>query len=381
MNARLEFNPSPEPTLGAELELQLLDAETLDLQNGIVPLMDLYPDAVHIKPEFIQSCVELSTPICANVAELRDHLGVLLGRLRPGCRKLGMSLCGAGTHPFGRHLALITPLPRYLKLEDAAGFLAHQQLTFATHVHVGMPSGDIAVHTLNRVNPLLPALLALSANSPFWRGYDSGFASYRHRIVAANRSYGRPPYFDDWSDFESFYHSARTAGMVESMKDIHWDIRPRPNLGSLEIRVMDAQSTVMDASRIAALVHALCVYLIHTPASEIDPRLPRQLPWWLEKENHFRASHFGLDAPQICQMDGQTRPIRHLVRDLFDVVRPTATELGITDELDGLIESVEAGSGYTAQRNVYAESESCREVVQWLAARLDGELPVDRNRG
>jgi glutamate---cysteine ligase / carboxylate-amine ligase len=184
----VNFKVSELRTIGMELEFQLLDAHTLDLADGILPLMDLYPGSSYIKPEVIQNTVEVASRVCCTNPELEAHLRGVVSGLQENCRNLGMTLCGAGTHPFGRRLALITPKPRYLRFEQREGLPAHTQITFSAHVHLGMTSGEEAIRMMQELRSYLPLLIALSANSPFWRGYDTGHASYRHRILAAART-------------------------------------------------------------------------------------------------------------------------------------------------------------------------------------------------
>jgi len=149
----VEFTPSATNTIGVEIELQLLDAESLDLRDGILPLMELFPGTAYIKPEVIQNTVEIVSRVCTSVAELEGHLSALAAELHGKSRELGMRLCGAGTHPFSQRLTLITPLPRYLAMEAQAAFRLHAQTTFATHTHIGMSSGDEAVALMRRLKP------------------------------------------------------------------------------------------------------------------------------------------------------------------------------------------------------------------------------------
>ncbi len=359
--------------VGIELELQLLDAGTLDLIDGIVPLIELYPEQQFVKPEFFQSSVEITSPPCANTGEARRHLLRTLSELMRNCAGLGMTLCGGGTHTFDRRLALITPLRRYQKLEATYGYIALTQLTFATHVHVGMPSGDTAIFVMRHLTPCLPALLAAAANSPFWRGYDTGFAAYRSCILAASEMYGLPEYFDDWADFTRFYEAAQRAGIWHQIRDIHWDLRPRPDYGTLELRVMDAASTVRDATALAAFVRCLMVYFIEHVGLGVDDCLPRPLPHWLEHINRYRAGHLGLDAEYICDEEGRTRPLRELIAELIALMQPVAQSI---DEAEGLADFeslLERGTGYTRQRDYFADRRTMLEVTRQLVADLRRE--------
>lgn len=258
----MEFIPSQAMTIGMEMEFQIVDQQSLNLIDRILSLLDLYPGSTNIKPEFIQNTVEVTSDVCTSLQELEKQVREMVADLLVNCHAIGVTLCGAGIHPFSKELAILTPLPRYLRMEQALGFMAHNQITFATHVHIGMTSGDEAISIMRRLKPYLPLLIALSASSPFWRGYDTCFASYRHRILAASRSYGIPPSFENWQGFSDFFITTQQAGIFETINDIHWDIRPRPHLGTLEIRVMDAQATVAEAVALAGLVRALVRLLI-----------------------------------------------------------------------------------------------------------------------
>lgn len=366
----MDFRASEPRTIGMELEFQLLDAHTLDLADGILPLMDLYPGSSYIKPEVIQNTVEVASRVCCTVPELGAHLLGIVSGLQENCRNLAMTLCGAGTHPFGRRLALITPKPRYLHIEQREGLPAHTQITFAAHVHLGMTSGEEAIRMMQELRTYLPLLIAVSANSPFWRGYDTGHACYRHRILAAARTYGIPPTFNSWDEFVHFFEVGRKANVFETIKDIHWDIRPQPSLGTLEVRLMDMQPTVGEAIDLAAFVRILEAYLARVPQAERPARLPRPLPWWFEKQNHYQAAHLGFEAMCIHDEDGSLVPVATLFADVVEAVSEIADQLGLSPQLERLRRRVEAGVGYVRQRRVWRETRSMREVVAALRREL-----------
>jgi len=366
----MDFKPSPRHTVGVEWELQLLDSETLDLSNGILPLMEFFPDAKFVKPELIQSCVELNSCIADNSESAVTHLQRSLQRLLHRCEELEMNVCGGGTHPFGRRLALITPKPRYRKLEKTAGYLAHTQMTFSTHVHVSMDSGDQAMLVMARLVPALSAFIALSANSPFWRGHQTGHAAYRHRILAAAPNYGLPTTFEDWQAFDEFLLAARRASMIRHFKDIHWDIRPHPDFGTLELRVMDSASNLRTVHGLVAFARCLAVRLAEASTSEVVEVLPIGLPYWIEKQNCYRASLIGLDAEFIINERGTHRPLLGVVTDLLDFGASVAETI---DEVDGLqiTRSLLSGKpGYEQQTDTYRKANSARSVVEMLRRSL-----------
>lgn len=376
----MKFKGSPHSTLGMEIELQLLDPNTLDLVDGILSLMESYPQQP-TKPEYNQATVEINSKVCSNIEELETNMFSALTSLQARCEELGMTLCGAGTHPFCRRLVPITPLERYRILYEIAGYLSYW-LTFAQHVHVGMASGDEAVAIAKMFKPYLPILLALSANSPFWQGYDTGYASFRHRLLASRQTYGMPPTFKNWQDFVNFFDSAKQAGIVNTVRDFHWDLRLQPNLGTLEVRVMDAQPTLKEALMLAALVHSLIVYLKRYRKGEETGFLLRPNHWWLEKENLFRASRLGLAANYIENSRGKTRPIEQVIADILDSLKTTATQLGEIEYLQplgdrlGAVEShrLQGIPSYIRQRQVWQTTGSQQAVVAFLAKELKQEL-------
>ncbi len=362
----MKFNSSPQSTLGMEIELQLLNPKTLDLMDGILPLIASYPQQPCTKPEYNQATVEINSQVCSNIQELEANLFSILTSLQARCEELGIALCGAGTHPFCRRLVPITPLARYQALYEIAGYLSYW-LTFAQHVHVGMSSGDEAVAIAKMLKPYLPILLALSANSPFWQGQDTGYASFRQRLLASRQTYGLPPSFKNWQDFVNFFDSAKNAGIVDTIRDFHWDVRLQPNLGTLEVRVMDAQSTLQEALMLAALVHCLIVYLQRSLAGKETGFLLRSHHWWLEKENYFQASRLGLAANYIENSQGNTRPIKQVIADILDSLNTTATQLGETEYLQLI-------------RDRLAWTESNR-LWQWVLPDRLGETEPDRLQG
>jgi carboxylate-amine ligase len=370
-----EFIPSEPYSVGVELELQLIDSETFELVNGIKPLIELYPGSPYVKPEFIQNTVELASRVGRDVADVHQHLLLLAKNLKPHCNKLGMELCGAGTHPFDTRLALFTPLPRYLELEQTCGILGYIQVTFATHVHIGVSTREDAIYLFRALKPYLPLFMALSANSPFWRGYDTGFVAYRHRVLAASRNYGIPPSFESWEQFCEFIETSQRAGMLENVRDIHWDIRPRPHLGTVELRVMDAQPTIGEAMQLAALVRALAACLLDKRDKMDSILLPHILPWWTERDNHYSTSRLGLDANYIYNRFGDVRSLRRVWDDVAEIVQPYAESLGDIAYVQNLFLRVaENRFAYTRQRSFYKESGNMKFIVKSLVAELTAEL-------
>ena len=372
----MEFNGCSQPTVGVEWELQLVDLVTLDLFDGILPLMEFFPDTDFVKPEYIQSCVELTSCVAKTSDTAVAHIGQSLAKILQRCIELKMSVCGAGTHPFCRRLALITPTPRYLRLEKNAGYLAHTQITFSTHVHIGMRSGDEAMRAMSHLIPALPAFIALSANSPFWRGHETGHAAYRHRILAAAPNYGLPAAFRDWTEFDRFHAAALKSRMITHFKDIHWDIRPHPDFGTIEIRVMDSASDMNVLHALVAFAHSMAVTMARSAQEEISRVLPLGLPAWIEKENCYRAAHHGHDATFIYNEQGEHRPLRGLIEELISFCEPLAGYIGEIENLALAKQVLLDKPGYSRQLEVYARNHSAHAVAESLTSRLIGVPPI-----
>jgi carboxylate-amine ligase len=370
------FKPSIAFTVGMEVELQLLDATTLDLADRVLPMLEAVADVAHVKPEFVQDTVEVITDPQPDVAALERDVRARVAELLEVCRGFDLRLAGAGTHPFATRLALITPRPRYEELEEASGLLGHTQVCFATHVHLGLPDGDEAVRLMNEIRPYLPVLLTLSANSPYWRGYETRFASYRHRLLAAIRSCGQPPAFAGWDAFAAAIDTMIRAGVVASLSDVHWDLRPRPALGTLEVRVMDAQSCLAHSAELAAFVRALARYLQDSRDAP-GSRPVQALPWWIERDNAYVASRYGRDARMVIDAAGRTVAMADLVERLLACVAPHAAALGEGAYLATLAARWRTGLGYERRRAALAASGSFVQVVREMADDLSYELSVE----
>ncbi|MDC0744729.1 carboxylate-amine ligase [Polyangium mundeleinium] len=368
-----DFHPSP-PTVGLELEWQLVHHETLDLHEGIAPLLALLPPDPCIKPEVIEPCVEVVTAPMASTALLRGALLERVSRVSEAAARLGMVLVGAGTHPFCERIVPVTPLPRYLEMQRRSGYLANTQIVYALHVHVGMPSGEVAIRVMAQIRAVLPVLLALSASSPAYCGRETSFASFRRCLLAPTRSAGIAPAFDDWAAFLHFVDVVERAAMFASYRDMHWDLRPRPDLGTLEVRIMDAQPTNADALALGALVHSLLAVVMDDATT--DPRLPRAIPWWIEKENGHRAARDGLDAELVVDAEGHSRALRRMAEDLFDITRPKARALGEEADLARAEGLLSRGNSSMRQMDVLRRTGSMKAVARALADELRAEIDL-----
>ena len=232
------------------------------------------------------------------------------------------------------------------------------------------------MRAMSMLIPAIPAFVALSANSPFWRGHETGHVAYRHRILAAMPNYGLPTQFNDWRACSHFLDAALRAGMIHHFKDIHWDIRPHPDFGTLEIRAMDAASDLTSLHALVAFARSMTICFATAPVEDVRRILPLDLPFWAQKQNHYRAAHLGLGAEYIVDESGNHRPLRDLVAELIDFCRPTAAKINEAAGLE-LTEKLLTGvPGYARQLSAYEDSDSLRSVVNALKhALIDGTQP------
>jgi carboxylate-amine ligase len=305
----LDFRASPSATLGIELELQIVDRETGELAPGALRILQACQEE-HLQGvtgEFLLSMLEVKTGVCQDVAEARRHLVCELARARNIAQSLGYELALGGTHPFGRPgMGTVFPSKRYQRIQRRQGWTAYQEPVFGLHVHVGVPDGDTAIGAVNLLVQYLPHLLALSVNSPFWQGIDTCHASSRNSLFRPSALAGLPLYFRGWREFREYFDVMRAAGAIQTTKDIYWDIRPRPHLGTIEFRTCDAPPTLGTALGIAALIRALVIDALDRMTRNSPRRAGDFRTFWLAAQNKWLAGRFGL-AAQCTRLPGSKR--------------------------------------------------------------------------
>jgi len=289
----------PRYTVGVEEELMILDSSSLDLVNAIDSILGEDPPSGEIKPEFLESVLEIATSPCPNVASVGAELLALRGLARDRAQTRGLQIGAAGTHPFARwENQRVVSDDRYRGLVRSLGFVARQELVFGMHVHVGMADPEEAIHVANGLRPYIPLLIALAANSPLWRGEPTGLMSSRVPIFRAFPRGGLPPRFGGWADFERRVETLTSSGAIEDYTFLWYDVRPHPRLGTVEIRAMDSQTRVEHTIALSALVVSLVKLLteqFREPASSPDP------PWEVLDENRWLAARHGLEAAILVE--------------------------------------------------------------------------------
>src|SRR4051794_1318059 len=363
----------PSYTIGVEEELMIVDSETLDLTNSIEGLLEdlAATDAEgDVKPELMESVCEIATTPCRTVSEAGGQLETLRRTVASVAEGRGLALGSAGTHPFALwEDQRIVSRPRYRDLIAGLQFVARQELIFGIHVHVGIDDPDKAIHIVNGMRVHLPLLLALSANSPFWRGQQTGLDSTRTPIFRAFPRVGIPPRYDDWEDFARRIEFMTTCKVINDYTYLWYDVRPHPNLGTVEIRVMDSQTRVEHTLALAALVQAMVKELAEH--FESGQQLSRY-PYEMLDENKWLAARHGLEGTLVDLPETGRVPVPELTRRLIERLRPHADELGSREDFDGLEDLLDNGNGASRQAVVYAANHDLREVVREI---VDATMP------
>jgi glutamate---cysteine ligase / carboxylate-amine ligase len=352
-------------SLGIEEELMILDASTLALVNAIEAMLEPAPLG-EIKPELMESVLEISTDPCQDITEAGDQLRALRAQVAQTAASKGMAIGSAGTHPFAMwEDQRIVARPRYRDLISALRFVARQELIFGMHVHVGIDNPDKAIHVANGMRVHMPILLGLSANSPFWRADTTGMASTRTPIFRAFPRVGIPPTYADWEDYERRIEFMIAAGVSEDYNYLWHDVRPHPKFGTVEVRVMDSQTHVEHSLGLAALVQALVRELAEHFESGQELS---SYPFEMLDENKWLAARHGLEGELVDLPSSDRVATRALARRLIDRMREYCQDLGSERELEAVEDLLARGNGSSRQVVVYEANHDLREVMAEIVA-------------
>jgi carboxylate-amine ligase len=330
------FRASRPLTLGVELELQLVSLSDFDLTHASSDMLEVlergrFPG--NVVPEITESMIEVSTsvheshgPLLAQLRQIRDALA------RAGDR-LNVGVCGGGTHPFQQWSERrIFPKPRFNEVSTLYGYLAKQFTIFGQHIHVGCANGDDALRLLHSLGRFVPHFIALAASSPFVQRHDTLFSSSRLNSVFAFPLSGRAPFTLSWDDFaQTYFARMERTGVVKSMKDFYWDIRPKPEYGTIELRVCDTPLTVELAAALAAYLQVLCAMLQEGAEPE-----PEETDYLVYNYNRFQACRFGLDGTLVHPRSYATLSVREDIEDTLVRARSVASDLRAGEALEHL---------------------------------------------
>jgi glutamate---cysteine ligase / carboxylate-amine ligase len=370
-----DFKSSSGLTLGVELELQLVQPHDLDLARDAGDLLarlekQKLPGAV--KPEITESMIELNTSIHSGYPLLAAELDIMRDAVVREAGMLNLQVCGGGTHPFHSWTERrIFPTERFKHVLERYGYLAKQFTVFGQHIHIGCPSGDDAVYLVHMLTRYVPHFIALSAASPFYQGEDTQFQSSRLTAINAFPLAGHMPFVKDWAEFIEYFDKMRSFGIVESMKDFYWDIRPKPEYGTVEIRICDTPLSVGRAAQLAAYAQALARWLL-----DERPRPAKRAVYLVNAFNRFEAARFGLRGQLIDPFEEHRKPLAEDILDALAGVMPQATALEGADALAALAADVRRGySDADWLRERFAANRSLAHTVRESAARWAGDKP------
>ncbi len=369
----ITFNGSEGHTIGIEVEVQLIDRDTMALTPTSTKIIDGLKDYTEsIKHELMLSNLEINTKICSNIDEAERDLTEKFDIAITEASKYNTLLCCAGTHPFSPWKdQQITEDKRYKRLLENLQIIARRFNIFGLHVHVGINGAERCIYILKRLLYYLPHLLALSANSPFWEGYDTGLRSYRTKVFESLPIAGLPFFFKDWADYTKLVENYLATRTVETIRDIWWDIRPHPDFGTLEVRICDAPSTIREILALAALIQALIKKL----GDEYENGVPFKQPHSsVIRENKWRACRHGLGEEFITPEGNRTIRAREAIEELIASVDEDAKELGSREYISHIKDILNKGEGAVKQLNEWKRQGELKAVTKELSERLYREV-------
>jgi carboxylate-amine ligase len=364
-------------TLGIEEEFQIIDPETRQLKSHIQQIIQgskLQRLTEQLKPEMHQSVVEIGTHVCNNINEAREDLYELRTALAKTALENGLRIAASGTHPFSHWKdQKITEHPRYKTIIQDMQMVARANLIFGLHVHVGIDNREDGIQIMNEARYFVPHILALSTNSPFWLGRNTGFKSYRIKVFDRFPRTGLPDFFDSLAVYEDFLKLLVKTNCIDDAKKIWWDIRLHPYFDTLEFRVCDIPMRAEETLAIAALIQAIVAKLYKLKQQNLSFRLYRRS---LILENKWRACRYGLDGKLIDFGKQIEVPCRDLVYELLDFVDEVVDDLGTRNEMNYIKTMVDRGSGADRQLAIWEQSYDLKNVVDYIIDETHQGLPV-----
>jgi len=361
-------------TLGIEEEFQIIDPETRELRSHI---QEILADGKmilkeHLKPEMHQSMVELGTEICSDARCAREQVSELRSELAKLAARDGLKIASAGTHPFSHWRdQLITVDERYGTIVKDMQQIARANLIFGLHVHVGIPDREEAIDIMNQARYFLPHIYALSVNSPFWLGQNTGLKAYRQMIFQRFPRTGIPDAFESLSEYEDYLKLLVATGCIDNAKKIWWDIRLHPFFNTIEFRICDAQSRVNDTIALAALMQAIVFKLQKLRWQNVTFR---SYPRRLLDENRWRAGRYGLDGKLIDFGRRSEIAERDLLHEMLEFIAPEVDELGNHAEIEHIERIMREGTGADRQLAAWEETRDIKAVVDHIVSETYQDL-------
>jgi len=365
----------PSFNIGIEEEYQTIDPVTRDLRSHIhaeIVRKGKSLLAERVKPEMHQSVVEIGTGVCRNIQEAKDEIREIRRQIITLARENGLRLAAGGTHPFAEWREQeIYPDDRYRRIVEDLAMVARANLIFGLHVHIGVEDRETAIQIMNSARYFLPHILALSANSPFWLGMDTGLHSYRCKVFDKFPRTNIPDLFQSWSEFENFVNLLIRTNCIDNAKKIWWDIRPHPHFPTLEFRISDMPMRLEETIAIAALCQAIIAKLYQLHERNLSFRHYSRA---LIMENKWRAARYGLDGKMIDFGKQTEVPARDLIGEILDFVADVVEELGSRDEIAYIRRILEEGNGADRQLKVYQDTHDFNQVVDYMIRETESGL-------
>jgi glutamate---cysteine ligase / carboxylate-amine ligase len=357
----------PTFTIGIEEEYQTVDPVSRDLRSHIhAEIIEKGKLLLQerVKAEMHASVVEVGTSVCTSIKDAKDEVKKLRRDMITLAKENGLRLTSAATHPFADwRTQEITPDERYKNIVEDMQLVARANLIFGLHVHIGVEDRETAIHMMNHARYFVPHMLALSANSPFWLGMDTGLKSYRCKVFDKFPRTNIPDYFPSWGEYDSFIKLLIKTGCIDNAKKIWWDIRPHPFFNTIEFRVCDIPMRVDETIALAALIQATVAKLYKLYEANQGFRLYRRA---LIMENKWRAARYGLDGKMIDFGRQVQLPERELILEYLDFVDDVVDELDSREEIDYIHQILEMGSGADRQLRVFRETGDLKKVVDYI---------------
>jgi carboxylate-amine ligase len=365
----------PSLSIGIEEEYQTIDPETRDLRSHIGIEMIEKGKAVlteRVKPEMHQSVIEAGTRVCRNIHEATHEIHMIRRCLIDLAKQHGLRLAAAASHPFADWSTQeIYPDQRYQTIVEDMQMVARANLIFGLHVHIGVEDPETAIHIMNAARYFLPHILALSTNSPFWRGMDTGLKSYRCKVFDKFPRTNIPDYFPSYGEYESFINLLIQTNCIDNAKKIWWDIRPHPYFSTLEFRICDIPMRAHETIALAALIQATVAKLYKLHSKNQGFRLYRRA---LIMENKWRALRYGIDGKLIDFGKRVEVPLRDLMDEYLEFIDDVVDELESREEISYIREILKNGTGADRQLRVWNETQDMKKVVDYIIEETEAGI-------
>ena len=377
---KLGFAQSERSSVGVEWELQLVDMDSNDLRQAADAVIEKAWEDPRLRSlvhrEMLLNTVEVASGAHSTVAQCMADLRMAVTSLRGKTNALRADFAAAGSHPFAKPTyQRVTDSKRYAELVERTQYWGRQMLLYGVHVHVGVESRTKVLPIINTLLIYAGFLQSLAASSPYWAGQDTGYASNRAMVFQQLPTSGVPRQFEHWHELEQYSRDMKQAGVIKTFDEVRWDIRPSPNLGTVELRIFDACSNIREVEAISSVAHALVDYCSSmVDSGQVMPRLPD----WFVEENKWRSARYGLEAELIVDASGRTQHVRDAIPELVETLRPTSRKLGCEAGLDKALLILEVGGSYARQRQVAAAVPAAPldAVVELLRAEMREDRPL-----